>query len=169
MRQSQWVILLVPLSYFLRRIAMCLCLVFWIEFFWGQIAVQIMATVFVIILLQWSRPLESNFATNMETFNEVITLLVIYLLMCFSDFVGDPTMRNECGKAFIAIVIFYALVHITLLFKDVIAKLILSCRKCFLRCKKNKISRGIFLTSYFVPARNENVDTAKDSIRRPTE
>ena len=138
MRQSQWVVLLVPLSYFLRRIAMCLCLVFWIEFFWGQIAVQIMATVFVIILLQWSRPLESNFATNMETFNEVITLLVIYLLMCFSDFVGDPTMRNECGKAFIAIVIFYALVHITFLFKDVIAKLILSCRKCFLRCKKNK-------------------------------
>ena len=57
MRQSQWVILLVPLSYVLRRIAMCLCLVFWIEFFWGQIAVQVMATVFVIILLQWSRPL----------------------------------------------------------------------------------------------------------------
>ena len=74
----------------------------------------------------------------METFNEVITLLVLYLLMCFSDFVYDPTMRNECGKAFIAIVILYALVHLTLLFKDVIAKLILSCRKRLIRCKKSK-------------------------------
>ena len=97
-----------------------------------------MTSVLVMILLQWTRPLESNFATNMETFNEVITLLVLYLLMCFSDFVGDPTMRNECGKAFIAIVVFYALVHITFLFWDVFAKLILSCRKCYYRRKHKK-------------------------------
>ena len=60
---------------------------------------------------------------------------------------------------------------------DIIGPIALEKMSIFLQMqKKNKISRGIFLmnefsleTSYFVPARNENVDTAKDSIRRPTE
>ena len=59
--------------------------------------------------------MESNFANNMELFNEVITLFVLYLLMCFSDFVADPETRNECGKALIALCCCYALVHILFL------------------------------------------------------
>lgn len=34
---NQWIVLLVPLSYFLRRLIMSLTLVFWMDFFWGQI------------------------------------------------------------------------------------------------------------------------------------
>ena len=95
---------------------MALCLVYWIEFFWGQVAINLFATVLMVILLQWSKPLATDFANNMETFNEVITLLVLYLLMCFSDFIVDPVVRDKCGKVYIAILIFYALVHIVLLF-----------------------------------------------------
>ena len=36
---NQWIVLLIPLAYFLRRILMCLTLVFWIDFIWGQLAI----------------------------------------------------------------------------------------------------------------------------------
>ena len=36
---SQWIVLLIPLTYFLRRLLMSLTLVFWIDFIWGQIAI----------------------------------------------------------------------------------------------------------------------------------
>ena len=62
-KERQWVVLLVPLAFFLRRLSLCVCVVFWIDVFWAQIAAQLMTSVFVIILLWWSRPLESNFAT----------------------------------------------------------------------------------------------------------
>ena len=116
---------------------MALCLVYWIEFFWGQVAINLFATVLMVILLQWSKPLATDFANNMETFNEVITLLVLYLLMCFSDFIVDPVVRDKCGKVYIAILIFYALVHIVLLFQDVCSKLVYKLRKIYY-AKRNK-------------------------------
>ena len=36
---NQWLVLLIPMSYFLRRMLMCLTLVFWIDFIWGQLAI----------------------------------------------------------------------------------------------------------------------------------
>ena len=116
---------------------MALCLVYWLEFFWGQVAINLFATVLMVILLQWSKPLATDFANNMETFNEVITLLVLYLLMCFSDFIVDPVVRDKCGKVYIAILIFYALVHIVLLFQDVCSKLVYKLRKIYY-AKRNK-------------------------------
>ena len=116
LKSGHLVVLFIPLTYFLRRLIFCICLVFWIEFLWGQVFFQFMISVLMIIFLQWFRPLESDFATNMETFNEICTLLVLYLLMCLSDFVPDPTVRSECGKVYIALIIFYVLVHFYILF-----------------------------------------------------
>ena len=48
----------------------------------------------MIIFLQWVRPYETNFATNLETFNEVLNMFTFYLLMCFSDFVGEAETRS---------------------------------------------------------------------------
>ena len=36
---TQWIVLLIPLSYFVRRLLLSLTLVFWINFIWGQIAI----------------------------------------------------------------------------------------------------------------------------------
>lgn len=75
----------------------------------------------------------------METFNEVITLFTLYLLMCFSDFVPDPQMRNECGKAFIAVVILYAAVHIYFLMADVLGQLRRTLRKKYYNRRNKKL------------------------------
>lgn len=98
-----------------------------------------MTSVFMIILLWWSRPLESKFATCMETFNEVITLFTLYLLLCFSEFVPDPKVRNECGKAFIAVIILYAAVHIYFLIADVLRQLRHTIRKKYYERRNKKL------------------------------
>ena len=118
---------------------LCFCLVFWLEFLWGQVAVQLMVSVSMMILLQWARPLDSALANNMETFNEVATLLVLYLLMCFSDFVASPETRNDCGKVFIALVAIYAIVHFAVLFSDIYTKIRLSIRKKYYNYRNRKL------------------------------
>ena len=50
----------------------------------------------------------------METFTEVTTLLLLYILMSFTDVLG-PEMRAEYGKIFIVIICMYITVHISLL------------------------------------------------------
>ena len=82
-------ILLIPLSYFVKRALICLVVVFWIEFLWGQIAILIMTQAFMVILLQWNNWLESKFLQTLETFNEVITLCCLYSILCFSDWISD--------------------------------------------------------------------------------
>ena len=72
----------------------------------------------MIIFLQWYRPLKTNFANNMETFNEVGNLFTLYLLMSFSDFVPDAETRNKIGLFFIVYLSFFALVHICILIKN---------------------------------------------------
>ena len=37
--RGKWLVLLIPVTYFLRRLLMCATLVFWIDFIWGQLAI----------------------------------------------------------------------------------------------------------------------------------
>ena len=96
-KERKWYVLFVPMTYFLRRLGLGFVCIFWIEFFWGQVAIQLMTSVFVIILLHWAKPMESTFDTYIETFNEIITLITLYLMMCFTDFVPDEQRRSELG------------------------------------------------------------------------
>lgn len=81
-------------------------------FFWAMIACQFAITTTMIIFLQWGQPLETRFATNMETFNECTTLFVLYVVLSFSDFVGEPETRNQMGFVLIGIISTNVLVHI---------------------------------------------------------
>lgn len=103
----------------------------------------------MVILIQWFKPLESRFANNIETFNEVISTFVLYLLMCFSDFLDDPMMRNELGKVFIGIVLVYVAVHFYFLFVDLFVKVRLNLLRLFNRCcrKKARATKSTSATS----------------------
>ena len=54
----------------------------------------------------------------METFNECVNLVILYMLMLFSDYVGDPETRSNIGVVYICVIIFFASVHLSLLFGD---------------------------------------------------
>ena len=74
-----------------------------------------MTSTALIILIGWHMPLESKFANAMELFNEVTTLCTLYMVMGFSDYVGDPNTRSLCGRAFIGIVVFFMATHLLVL------------------------------------------------------
>ena len=136
---SQWVVILVPLSFFVRRMTMSLVLVFWHDFLWGQLALQLYLSIFILIFIGWTRPLDSDFANNMELFNEVIGILSMYCLMLFSDFVGDPEARAVCGYGFIGIVCIFALVHIFILIQDTCSSLYQAIRRKYYKGRNQRI------------------------------
>ena len=93
----------------------------------------------MLILIGWVRPLDSNFANNMELFNECISMVTLYMLMCFSDFVKEPEARSTCGYWFIGTLCLYAAVHFYFLFKDVFVKLWTRLRKWYYKRRNREI------------------------------
>ena len=85
--KRKWLVNFVPLSFFVRRFIFALTIVFWYQFFWAQIALQFLMTTIMIIFLQWVRPFKSKKATWMETMNEVSTMVSLYFMLGFSDFI----------------------------------------------------------------------------------
>jgi len=135
---GKWVVIILPVSYFVRRLAFVLVLVFWYEFLWGQIAIMTMLSVAMIIFINWWKPMESRFMSNMETFNECIALCTIYLMMSMSDAVPDAELRNNYGQFFIAVLCLYLGVHMVNLFGDLCFKIKSRCRQCFHKCTRKQ-------------------------------
>ena len=119
----QVAVLIFAMVFFMRRLLLCLTLVFWTEFFWGQVALQFGLSTLLIIVIHWTRPLDSDFATRMETFNECTNMVVLYMLMLFSDFVGKPETRSQIGLIYIGVIICFALVHLVFIFGDTFKKI----------------------------------------------
>ena len=137
--RKQVAIVITTTAFFLRRLLLCATLVFWQEFFWGQVAIQMQTSIFMIIIYQWTKPFESNFATNMETFNEMTTLILLTLLFLFSDFVAAPEDRSMIGMTFIIIMCVYMAVHLFFMLWDIMCdKCRLRIKRCYVRCKHKR-------------------------------
>ena len=135
---GKWVVIILPVSYFVRRLAFVLVLVFWYEFLWGQIAIMTMLSVAMIIFINWCKPMESRFMSNMETFNECIALCTIYSMMSLSDAVPDTEIRNDYGEYFIAVLCFYLGVHTLILFGESCYRIKSGSRQLFNKCSKKE-------------------------------
>ena len=138
-RDKKWVLILVPASFFARRFSMCLTLVFWNKFIWGQVSASIMTSVLLIIMIGWYRPYESNFANNMELFNECVTLITLYIMFLFTDFVGESETRSYLGIAFMTNLSFYAGVHILFMIGNMCSKIRLAIRKKYYARRNRKL------------------------------
>ena len=73
--------------------------------------------------------LHSRDSIRTETFNELTTLLLIYLLMCFSDFVSDPELRNKLGYIYIGVIFTNIATHLLILIYTNLIAAKLSIRK----------------------------------------
>ena len=132
--EGHWMILLFPAMYFIRRMALTLTAVYWSKFFWGQICCQFAISTTLIIFLQWSKPLKSKLENNLETFNECMTLVALYLLMCFTDFVSSPVDRDMIGYYYIAIILIFVGVHMLLMLTAILYSLRLFVKRQFNKC-----------------------------------
>ena len=79
----------IPAMFFLRRIAFVLTVLFMGDFVLGQLAILCYTSLIMCFLVQWFKPLESRFANDIETFNEVTMLVLLYPLFCLTDFMND--------------------------------------------------------------------------------
>ena len=141
-KKHQWLVLFIPFAFFLRRLLLICTVIFWEKFFWGQIAFQFGVSTMMIIFLQQVRPLESDFVTNMETFNEVSSLFILYLVMSFTDVV-DAEMRNMYGKCYIVLICLYIAVHLFFLLQESLYKLRLTIRRKLYERKVKKTRESI--------------------------
>ena len=59
--------------------------------------------------------MDSRISNNLETFNECTMLVLLYVLMLFSDFVGNPENRSQVGIFYILVVAFFGAVHLSIM------------------------------------------------------
>lgn len=95
----QGIVMFLALTFFMRRMVLSLCLVYCQSFFWAQVAAQFQISIFMIIVLQWARPHESRSSTWTETGNEFMTLIILYHMVCYSDFVLNPWTKSVLGTS----------------------------------------------------------------------
>ena len=65
----------------------CITLVFWSDNFLGVIIIQMLITMGVILIILSSQPFESRLIHKMEIYTEVTTMLSLYIMMTFSDYI----------------------------------------------------------------------------------
>ena len=97
-----------------------------------------MTSTALLIFIGWHRPMESNFDNNMELLNELATLAALYMMMMFTDFVGDPATRNTCGWAFIGVIILFLAIHLLFLLGSTCKAIYQGIRLCYNKLKKEE-------------------------------
>ena len=90
---------------------------------------------FQLSVLHIVRPLETKGALWKQTFDECTYLLLIYILMCFTEFVSDLEMRNKLGIAYISIMFTNIAFHFTFMIISLILTLKLKIKRCKARRK----------------------------------
>ena len=77
------------------------------------------------------KPFADNFFTRIEVMNETTNMLMLYLMLVFSDWVPDPEVRYIFGWIFIGVFGANLIVHLIFLLWELIKK---TTHKLFTKC-----------------------------------
>jgi len=75
-----------------------------------------------VLLITKLRPLHSQRETLLELFNEVVTLLSTYLVMCCSSWIPDEDDKLQIGYLLIFVVSSHLFVHLSLILKGTLCE-----------------------------------------------
>lgn len=89
----------------------------------------------IVIYLLWCWPFADNFFTRIEVMNEVTSMLMLYVMLVFSDWVPEPLVRYDFGWIFIGLFCTNVCVHVFFLLRDMFKYRLL---KLYKKCKRNK-------------------------------
>ena len=70
--------------------------------------------------LLWYKPFEDSRVNKLEVMNEATNFIMLYHVMCFTDFVPEAEDRYQIGWSFLFFIIVNLLVHLSLLIIDTI-------------------------------------------------
>ena len=82
-----------PAFFILRRIFFVFAAIWMDNFLWGQLAIQFACSVTLVIYFLQVWPFEDPMITKLEVMNEVTTVLLLYHMFIFTDWVSDATTR----------------------------------------------------------------------------
>ena len=95
---------LIPLiTFFGRRMLFAVILISMRASLWFQLLIQMLISLAISIYFVHFKPCETSSQTKLWAFNEIIILVIVVLLMCFSDAVQDAKTRHQLGYGFIAL------------------------------------------------------------------
>lgn len=61
-------------------------------------------------------------------FNEVILMLTMYTIMCFTPFIFDVPTKHKIGYLTMSIVVFHLIINIFFIFRESFRSMYLKCR-----------------------------------------
>ena len=147
--------LLFPVFFVIRRLLFVASAIWLDGFIWSQIAIQFFVSVWMIIYLFHYWPFENRIFTILEVVNEVTTVLLLYHMLCYTDFVPDPWTRYIMGWSFILVTCGNLIIHVTLLARNSLVNL---KNKFVEKCSRKKE------TEKEEEKQEEEVDSDNDSV-----
>ena len=75
------------------------------------------------------RPFEDEFLNKMELFNEIVNIMCVNLVFCFSDVITDTEQKFSAGFIFIGVVMFVIIVHLSIMATAQIRRLVQKCKQ----------------------------------------
>ena len=112
-----------PLMIIFRRLAFVGSVVLLPDQCFVQIIIQMVLTMVNMSYLLHFKPHASFYSTSVEIFNELINLILMYHIMCFTFFVPEANTRYLIGYSFIGFTVFNLSVHIILMLAEVFQSL----------------------------------------------
>ena len=116
-----------PLWFLLRRIILGFSVTWTSELLIVQIYLISSQTIVAVYILYYIKPFASNAEMRLEVFNEIILMLLLYMIICFSCWGPEIDVQYQLGYLAIALVIFHLFFHISIMF---IASLRMQIRNC---------------------------------------
>ena len=113
------VALIHPYWFLLRRLLMGIVVVVLRKHLCFQVFLKGMSIVTAVIISGFV-PFATTNKRNLEFFNEIIVMMVMYCIFCFSDFVPDPQARSSIGFVCCSIVSLHLLANLSLMCKEMV-------------------------------------------------
>ena len=107
--------LIFPFLFITRRLTFMASVIFMAHFTWSQIAIQFAASFIMIIYFGFVWPFESVSITRLEIFNELISILLCYFMLTFTDWIPKPEIRYMMGWLFILVICLHLGTHMSIM------------------------------------------------------
>lgn len=132
-----------PFFFILRRLLFVFAAIYMESFLWLQLAIQFFCSVWMMIYLLTFWPFKDKIFTKVEVMNEVTSLLLLYHMLTFTDWVPRAETRYVMGWSFIGITSGNLAIHMLLLIRNSINDIKSKCEIKFhlsiqMKSKKKK-------------------------------
>ena len=125
--------LFMPTMFFYRRLIFICSVILLRNNILALILIQVGMIQFQLAVLHLLRTFETKASLWKQTQDECTYLLLIYVLMCFTNFVPDPEQKSQLGIAYISIMFTNIGLHFITLIRSTISYIVISIKRCFVR------------------------------------